>query len=91
MDSTVNTLCNLIDVTAEVTGRSPTTVSRIVTGSGDTIRRLRAVDENGRPKHRISTDRAARAMQRLSEIWPDGTPWPAEISRPRRRRNQRAA
>lgn len=91
MDSTVNTLCDLIDVAAKATGRSPTTISRLVTGSGDTIRRLRVVDESGRPRHRITTDRVARAMQRLSEIWPEGTPWPSEVERPGHRKNRRAA
>lgn len=91
MDSTVNALCDLIDVAAKAMGRSPTTVSRLVTGSGDTIRRLRVVDETGRPRHRITTDRVARAMLRLSEIWPEGTPWPAEVDRPGRRRTRRTA
>ena len=85
MSDTIKNLCDLIDLLAEATGRSPSTISRLVTGSGDTIRRLRAVDDRNRRVHRISTDRVERALQRLSDLWPQPVAWPTEIPRPLRK------
>lgn len=83
MDHTVKNLCILIRTLAAATNRSPLTVSRLVTGSGDTVLRLERMRPDGRPRHRITTDRANRAMRRLSEIWDDQrVPWPANIPRP---------
>lgn len=82
MDDTVNSLCALIEVLAQATNRSTSTISRLATGSGATYRRLKVLDTKGRPKHRISTDRANRAMYRLSEIWPSYLRWPKGITRP---------
>ena len=83
MDHTVQNLCVLIRTLAAATNRSPLTVSRLVTGSGDTVVRLERTKPDGRPLHRITTDRAYRAIRRLSEIWDDQrAPWPADIPRP---------
>lgn len=82
MDNTVKTLCDLARLLARATNRSPTTISRLVTGSGDTIRRLQVVDDSGHAVHRITTARAARAIQRLSDLWPADLAWPTQIERP---------
>ncbi len=76
MDSTAQNLCHLIRLLASGTNRAESTVSRHATGSGDTLRRL----EKG---HRITTERAERAMRRLSLIWDDDrVAWPQDIPRP---------
>ena len=82
MDDTVNALCRLIEKLAKETNRSTSTISRLATGSGATYRRLTALDSDGRPRHRITTERATRAIKTLSEIWPAYLRWPANISRP---------
>lgn len=82
MDDTVNALCILIERLATETNRSTSTISRLSTGSGATYARLRALDKDGRPRHRITTERATRAMKRLSEIWPTYLRWPSNIARP---------
>ena len=75
MDDTARQLVALCDLFAEVTGRSVSTVSRRATGSGDTIARLRRGCA-------ITTRRAERAFQFLSEHWPEPVEWPAHIPRP---------
>lgn len=79
MDDTAAHLVALCDLFAERTGQSVSTVSRRATGSGDTIARLR----RGRS---ITTRRAERAFQYLSEHWPEPIEWPAHIPRPAPRR-----
>ena len=76
MNDTARHLVALCDLLAERTGQSVSTVSRRATGSGDTIARLR----RGRA---ITTRRAERAFQYLSENWPEPVEWPAHIPRPR--------
>jgi hypothetical protein len=77
MADTVRHLLVLCDLFAERTGRSLSTVSRRATGSGDTIARLhRGCD--------ITTRRAERAFQFLSDNWPEPVEWPAHIPRPGR-------
>ena len=65
----------LIETLADHTGRSPGTIGREVSGSGDFYPRLKA-------GHDLTTRRAARVAQKLSDHWPDGTPWPSAIPRP---------
>ncbi|MCY4028814.1 MAG: hypothetical protein OXH75_21150 [Acidobacteria bacterium] len=79
MDDTTAHLVALCDLFAEQTRQSVSTVSRRATGSGDTIARLR----RGRS---ITTRRAERAFQYLSEHWPEPIEWPAHIPRPAPRR-----
>jgi len=82
MDDTVNALCYLIERLAKETNRSTSTISRLSTGSGTTYRRLKLLTADGRPVHRISTERVDRAMRRLSAMWPAYLRWPPQIPRP---------
>ena len=75
MDSTADRLVELLDLFAEHTGRSVSTVSRHATGSGDTVARLRRGGT-------ITTRRLDRAIRFLSDNWPDSVAWPADIPRP---------
>lgn len=83
-DTTTTTewLPRLCTIFAAHTRRRLSTVSRLATGSGETIARL----ERGRT---ITIRRAARALQYLSDHWPDDGEWPAEIPRPPRRPSDR--
>ena len=56
-------------------GLTPRTVSTYAAGSGDFCDRL----ERG---HDITTRRAARVVQWLSDRWPADLDWPADIPRP---------
>ena len=56
-------------------GRRLSTVSRLASGSGATATRL----SRG---HDITTRRAARIVQWLSDHWPEDTRWPVDIPRP---------
>lgn len=64
-----------MELYAAHTHRSRKTVSRLATGSGETITRLIA-------GHTITLRRLSRAMQYLSNNWPPGLAWPADIPRP---------
>ncbi len=75
MDNTADRLVALLDLFAEHTGRSVSTVSRHATGSGDTVARLRRGGT-------ITTRRLDRAIRFLSDNWPDSVAWPADIPRP---------
>ncbi len=75
MDCTTTHIIVLIEHLAARESLSPRTVSRIVTGSGDTIDRLAA-------GHDITTRRAHRVVQNLSDRWPADFAWPADIPRP---------
>lgn len=82
MDNTAQNICTLVEKLAHATNRSPSTISRLITGSGDTIERLKRKGKAGR-HNRITTDRAARSLQRLSDIWDDDRAvWPRDIPRP---------
>lgn len=81
MDHTAEHLSLLMRTLAGHTGKSPSTVSRIVSGSGDTLNRLER-KHAGAPVHRITTDRVARIKARLNEIWPDDLAWPSDVPRP---------
>ena len=75
MEDTASRLVALVDLFAELTELSPSTVSRHATGSGDTVARLRRGGA-------ITTRRADRAFRFLSDHWPDTVAWPADIPRP---------
>ena len=77
MGDTARHLVVLCDLFAERTGQSVSTVSRRATGSGDTISRLRRGCD-------ITTRRADRAFQFLSDNWPESVEWPSHIHRPAR-------
>ena len=90
MDDTTEWLSRLCTIFAARTRRRMSTVSRLATGSGETIARLK----RGRT---ITIRRAARAFQYLSDHWPDDQEWPTEIPRPEavggklRKRSHRSA
>lgn len=73
-------LTRLIEAAAEAMGWTVTTVSWRTSGSGATYDRLCR-------GHDITTRRAARIVQWLSDHWPDGAEWPADIPRPAPRRD----
>ena len=75
MNDTAEWLLRLCTIFAARTRRRLSTVSRLATGSGETIARLK----RGRT---ITIRRAARAFQYLSDHWPDDQEWPTEIPRP---------
>ena len=75
MDDTTEWLSRLCAIFAARTRRRLSTVSRLATGSGQTIARLKS----GRT---ITIRRAARAFQYLSDHWPEDQEWPNEIPRP---------
>ena len=75
MDDTVRSLDALCCLYAKHTGRALSTVSRHVTGSGETIARLRRGCT-------ITTRRAERSFRFLSENWPELLEWPVGIPRP---------
>ena len=70
MDDTAASLVALIELFAERTGRSVSTASRLATGSGDVVARLRRGAA-------ITTRRVDRALRYLSENWPPGVPSPS--------------
>ena len=49
--------------------------SRILTGSGDTARRIGGGMS-------MTARRANDVLQRASDLWPEGAKWPADIPRP---------
>lgn len=69
LDRTAAYLVALVELFAEHTGRSAGTVSRLATGSGDTIVRLRRGST-------ITARRIDRALRYLSDNWPEDLPWP---------------
>ena len=69
LDQTAAYLVALVELFAEHTGRSAGTVSRLATGSGDTIVRLRRGST-------ITARRIDRALRYLSDNWPEDLPWP---------------
>ena len=68
-------IIRLITLAAAASGRSPSTIGRWASGSGDMYHRLRR-------GHDITTRRAARVVQALSDRWPPGAQWPADVPRP---------
>ncbi len=78
MISTERCLIALCKIFARHKQRSLSTISRLATGSGETIARL----ERGGA---ITTRRADRAVRYLAERWPADLDWPADIPRPQPR------
>ena len=68
-------ITRLLDDLAGALGRSPSTVGRWAAGDGRTYNRLRR-------GHDITTHRAARITQWLSDHWPADLSWPPDIPRP---------
>ena len=65
----------LIDAAAEASGLSPHTIGRYASGNGNFYGRLkRGLD--------LTTRRAARVIQWLSDHWPEDLDWPSDIPRP---------
>ena len=74
------TITFAIERYAERTGLSAHSVGRYASGSGDFYGRLK----RGRD---VTTRRAGRVLQWLSDHWPDGLDWPADIPRPSPRKD----
>ncbi len=68
-------IIKLLEVMATEMRRSPHTIGRLASGSGDFYVRL----VRG---HDLTIRRAARVFQWLSDHWPDGLDWPEDIPRP---------
>lgn len=69
------TILRLCQIFAEAKNLSISTVSTYAAGSGDFCARL----EDGKD---ITTRRAARVTQWISDHWPEDLEWPADIPRP---------
>lgn len=70
----------LIERSAAALGRTVSTVSWRASGSGATYTRLRRGCD-------ITTRRASRIVQWISDHWPADLDWPADIPRPAPRRD----
>ncbi len=75
MKNTAEGLVALCEIFAVHTHRSLSTVSRLATGSGETIARLQR-------DCAITTRRAENAFQYLSDHWPSDLAWPSGTPRP---------
>lgn len=72
---TPHQIIQILESAAEADGRSPSTWAREASGSGDQYTRL--IDGCD-----ITTRRAARIVQWLSDHWPPPAVWPPDIPRP---------
>ncbi|MFK5979731.1 MAG: hypothetical protein QM488_12685 [Rhizobiaceae bacterium] len=79
IDNTADQIVELSKVFAVHTHRAETTVSRLATGSWDSIERLQAGKS-------ITTRRAEKTIQWFSDNWPDDLCWPEDIVRPEKKR-----
>ena len=70
-----NHIILLIEMLAAARHRSPHTIGRLASGSGDFYARLAA-------GHDLTTRRASRVVRYLSDHWPAGVEWPAGVPRP---------
>lgn len=77
---TVMNMIRVMDLYAAAKGLSAHSVGRYAGGSGDFYSRLVA-------GHDITTRRAARVVQWLSDHWPDDLDWPPDIPRPAPRKD----
>ena len=68
-------LITLIHAFAEARGLSVSYASRLLTGSGDTVRRVTAGAS-------ITARRAEAILRRASQNWPADCDWPTGIPRP---------
>jgi hypothetical protein len=66
-------------------GLSVSRTSFLVFGDGKVLKELGAGERD------ITTRRLEGALRWFSENWPDGAEWPAEVSRPERVSEERAA
>ena len=64
-------LLNLAKILADHQGKSLATISTLVTGSGDTFKRI----DEGRD---VTTRRATLMYASLREMWPNDLPWPLD-------------
>ena len=69
-------IMNLVRLFASGRGLKISTASRLLTGSGDTVRRME------RDGMSLTARRASRIFQRSSDNWPTDLPWPLDIPRP---------
>lgn len=75
MSHTPDQIVSLCRACAATRGQAVSTVSRLASGSGATVERLhRGAD--------ITTSRATRIVQWLSDHWPESAEWPPDIPRP---------
>lgn len=65
----------LIQRLADVRGWKPTHASRMASGSGDTLQRIAGGIG-------LTIRRANSIIARCNELWPDDAPWPSDIPRP---------
>lgn len=79
-DMLPETILRLIDIMASHSRYSPGTIGRWAAGSGDFTPRLRR-------GHDVTTRRAERVVQWLSDHWPADAEWPDDIPRPEPRRD----
>ena len=70
----------LIEIAAQASERSPNTIARYASGNGDFYARLKR-------GHDLTTRRAAKVIQWLSDHWPADLDWPDDIPRPRPQRD----
>ena len=68
-------IIRLVELCASGHGWSGATASTYAAGSGDFLGRLKR-------GHDITTRRAIRVTQWLSDHWPEGAEWPSDIPRP---------
>ena len=65
----------LISLFAKARGISVCYAARLISGSGDTARKL----EGGMS---MTARRSERVVRNASAIWPEGAEWPSDIPRP---------
>ena len=70
-----DSIIRLLEEYARLKAVTPITASTYCAGAGDFYSRLK----RGRD---VTTRRAARVVQWLSDHWPDGAEWPADSPRP---------
>lgn len=73
--SDISRIIHLAELVAQHCDRSPRTVLRWWSGDGRMYDRLWT-------GHDLTSRRAARIIQRASDLWPFGLPWPAGVERP---------
>ena len=74
-DMTPESLLRLLDIASRHSRQTAGTLGRLASGSGDFVPRLRR-------GHDITSRRAAKVCRWLSDHWPEGAEWPADIPRP---------
>ena len=83
-DMTPDDILRLLDIASRHSRRTAGTLGRLASGSGDFTPRLRR-------GHDITSRRAAKVSQWLSDHWPEGAAWPNDIPRPAPRARHRQA